>query len=418
MASLRGLRRLVHDTVAATTRMVGDVEDRAAERVVEEVSRAAPLAPAARAVNDVRRLVSASAVGSILGINLLVDAVGTVAERVHDRVRDDDDDEAPPLVPMTADTSSAAWLEDACLGALNGLVGDHLHRMGNDLDLGLHLRLGDAYVAPEAVEAERVVVLVHGLCATEWCFCIPSKPPLEGGVHFGERLQADFGLQPVFLRYNSGRHIWENGRAVAELLDRLPAQEILLVGHSMGGLVLRSALHAGRAEGLGFVDRVSHLVCMGSPHQGSPLEKAAQLLTTTLERFAAPGAQIPARILKARSDGIRDLRHGFVVEADAQGAGADAIFDVPREDLPYEPHITYAFIATNVRTPDSALGYVVGDLLVRRGSARGPAGVDAARAEETFDIRVDEVDGVPHFVIQNHPEVYARLSRVLAGSRS
>ncbi len=54
---------------------------------------------------------------------------------------------------------------------------------------------------------------------------------------------------------NTGLHISDNGRRLAELLDRLdgcwpvPVEEILLVGHSMGGLINRSACHYGMEDG-------------------------------------------------------------------------------------------------------------------------------------------------------------------------
>ena len=410
--SLRGLRRLVHDAVHACTRMVEDVEEQAAQKVVDLVSVVEPVAPAAKLVNDVRRVVTKLSVHSVLGVNLLVDVVGEVGLGVVDRLQPESDTPVS-LVPMTSDTSSAAWLEDACLGALNGLVGDHLHRMGNDLDLGMQLRLHDAYVEPATVAASKVVVLAHGVCATEWCFCMPAGAPLDDdAAHFGALLQRDFGFTPVFLRYNSGRHISDNGRLLASLLDDIDCDEMVLLGHSMGGLVMRSALHQGRQEGRAFVDKVTHLVCMGSPHQGAPLEKAGHVLTSTLRRFSSPGAQIPARLLDARSDGIKDLRHGFLVEDDWQHPTADRVLDVQRTDLGYEPHITYAFIAGNAASDaDHPAGALLGDLIVRRGSARGPAAVDVDA--QTFDIHVSDVDGVLHFHMQSHPAVYEVVRRLL-----
>jgi triacylglycerol esterase/lipase EstA (alpha/beta hydrolase family) len=57
--------------------------------------------------------------------------------------------------------------------------------------------------------------------------------------------------RPCTVRYNTGLHISQNGRALAEQLEELvqawpvPVEEICIVGYSMGGLVARSALHYG-----------------------------------------------------------------------------------------------------------------------------------------------------------------------------
>ena len=41
-----------------------------------------------------------------------------------------------------------------------------------------------------------------------------------GGETYGARLARDLGVTPVYVRYNTGRHISENGRSLAELLER------------------------------------------------------------------------------------------------------------------------------------------------------------------------------------------------------
>ena len=54
------------------------------------------------------------------------------------------------------------------------------------------------------------------------------------------------GVTPVYLRYNPGRHISENGRDLAHRLQALvdawpvPVEAISILAHSMGGLVSRS----------------------------------------------------------------------------------------------------------------------------------------------------------------------------------
>ena len=122
----------------------------------------------------------------------------------------------------------------------------------------------------------RLAVFVHGLGETDdsWRRRGDSAP-------YGDRLRAEFGYTPVYVRYNTGRHVSDSGHDLAELLGALemawpePVQEILLAGHSMGGLVIRSACHYGRESSAGWVERVRHVFYLGSPHLGAPLARAA-----------------------------------------------------------------------------------------------------------------------------------------------
>ena len=125
-------------------------------------------------------------------------------------------------------------------------------------------------------------------------------------------LARDLGFTPIYLRYNSGRHVSENGRDLAALLERLeaewpaPIEELAIVGYSMGGLVARSACHAGEAASHGWRDRLRTLVCLGTPHHGSPLERWGNLVDRLLgvSRYSAPFARL-GKI--RRRDGRRQL---------------------------------------------------------------------------------------------------------------
>src|SRR5438270_9255356 len=144
------------------------------------------------------------------------------------------------------------------LGALNGFYGNQLDSRQSELALRMEIRRRGMVVEPSAGAlaaafadaTSKLVVFVHGLCETEAAWRIP--PPGDQQVDrrsYGERLEEDLGFTPIFLRYNSGLHVSDNGRALAELLDAVFAswpqdvEEIVLVGHSMGGLVARSACH-------------------------------------------------------------------------------------------------------------------------------------------------------------------------------
>ena len=74
-----------------------------------------------------------------------------------------------------------------------------------------------------------------------------SAPPATSPTARGCRPSS--ATRRLYLRYNTGRHVSENGRDWRTLLDaaraRWPVEvhEIALIGHSMGGLVARSACH-------------------------------------------------------------------------------------------------------------------------------------------------------------------------------
>ncbi len=139
------------------------------------------------------------------------------------------------------------------VGALTGLIGDRLERDESDLHEPLSVRVGGRPVALDEaglaaafpVPTGRLVVFLHGLMETEFSWRLRSAT----SAPYGRRLRDDLGFTPLELRYNTGRHISENGLALADLLERLVAQSpveverIALVGHWMGGLVARSAAH-------------------------------------------------------------------------------------------------------------------------------------------------------------------------------
>jgi pimeloyl-ACP methyl ester carboxylesterase len=223
-----------------------------------------------------------------------------------------------PAVPLPSDPRA-----EALLAVLNGVVGDHLAATANPLAISMQLR----GPAPRG----RVLLLVHGLCASDfsWRF--------RGRDH-GEALAGALGLAPVYVVYNSGRPVRENGRELAALLEaQLDADaELTILGHSMGGLVARSACVAAREAGHAWLGRVRRLVCLGTPHTGAPLERGGRWLEAALglSPYTAPLGGLG----RLRSAGITDLRHGRVdggesklpgIECHALAGGRDLLVPVP-----------------------------------------------------------------------------------------
>lgn len=307
------------------------------------------------------------------------------------------------------------------VGALNGAVGDRLEAQGNALALGLGLRddrgrdvpveaaaLVEAYPAATG----RLAVFLHGLCETEGIWRLgaaawhPVAPPTHGG-----RLRADLGYTPVWVRYNSGRRISSNAADLDRLLEAVvgrwpvPVEEVALIGHSMGGLVVRGAAAIGDRRDAAWTRRRVHVVCLGTPHHGAPLEKLANVGAWTLG--VAAESRAFATFLNRRSVGIKDLRYGNIADADWIDHDPDEVLRDTRGDAGLVEGVRYTVIAARV-TP-GPLGAVVGDLLVRLDSATGRHRRRGIGFREAI-----ELTGLHHFSLLNHPEVYERLREALA----
>lgn len=429
MNRLRGLKALVHDAVDRVTDLVGEGHESTARNVMRVTDQVPVVAQPARAVNTVRRVVTTGVLGSVKLVNRAVEAV---TDAGLDALGVPDDAAAlVPAVPLRSDAMrSAAVIGDAAIALVNAGVGDYLAREQNGLDMGMAFRCGDFYVAsePAAIEAalpvrrRKVALYVHGLGTSEWCWCLESLAYHgDAGTTFGVLLERDLGFTPVYLRYNTGRHVSENGRRLAHALERFvsayegtldgPIEELALIGHSMGGLVLRSACHYASQEGLGWLAHVRRVISLGTPHQGAPLEKLGNVLTGVLGAIDLPGTQIPARILEARSAGIKDLRHGSLVDEDWLGKDPDALVDDDtRRTIPLLPNVAYHFVsATVTRDPEHPLGRVIGDMLVRVPSASGPT-----TSEQHFAIETARFGGVMHHELQNHPAIYEVVKKACA----
>jgi pimeloyl-ACP methyl ester carboxylesterase len=293
----------------------------------------------------------------------------------------------------------------ALIAILNGLRGDLLEREGSDLHEPMAVRV-DGRVADDLAAAFPdatgwPVVFVHGLFETEFAW------RFGGGEPYGPRLARDLGCTPVYVRYNSGRHVSENGRSLAELLEALveswpvAVEKIGLVGHSMGGLVARSACHWAHERDDAWVRRVRHVVSLGSPNAGAPLEQAVHAASAGLA--ALPETRPFAGFLRRRSAGIRDLRRGSLVDEDWRDRDPDALRAAACKEVPLLDGATHCFVAATVtRNARHPVARLVGDWLVLERSA-------SYKTEHAM-----HVGGLHHLALLNHPDVYACLRERLA----
>ncbi|HEY2653689.1 MAG TPA: hypothetical protein VGI50_17330 [Solirubrobacteraceae bacterium] len=324
--------------------------------------------------------------------------------------------------PQDAESIERTVAGRAVVGALNGIWGDVLAARHNGLAVEWALRSGghDVPLTRAGVRraypyaTPRIAVFVHGLCETDDAWM------LGGARHvpYGFRLQAELGYTPVFLRFNTGLHISANGRKLAKLLNQLVAawptevHEIALIGHSMGGLVARSACHY--SDGAAWCGKVRHVFTLGSPHLGAPLEQAANLASHYLGRLAETRALLAAP-LNLRSVGIKDLRYGYLVDECWEGQDCDAFLKNTSREIPFTRTAHHYFVCATVsRDADALSGRLVGDLLVLRASAWSHQRGERLR----FPIEhYSHLGGANHFELLNHPAIYRQIRRWMAPRR-
>lgn len=280
------------------------------------------------------------------------------------------------LTPMLAEGPSSPERE-AVLAALNGVLGDYLAATANPLAIPMSLRRYGRAVEPEAralaaafpQAGGKLAVLAHGLCLND------LQWNRKGHDH-GAVLARDLGYTPLYLHYNSGLHTSTNGRALAGLLEALlaqwphPVEELVIVAHSMGGLVVRSACHYGRAKGHAWPRQLRRLAFLGTPHHGAPLERGGNWLEAILG--ATPYARPIARLGRIRSAGITDLRYGNVLDEDWRGRDRFERARDTRRPVPLPEGVqSYAMAATRGRKPGDMRDRLLGDGLVPVSSALG-----------------------------------------------
>jgi len=392
VADLRGASRLAIEATRGVTALV------------EAMHRTLASGPAAlgKPLEGPVRLLTGPVYGAIRGVTKLVGASIDVA--------------LGQLAPLLGDGVPGPERE-ALLASVNGVLGDYLCETVNPLAIQMRLRHGGQPLAlePDALRAAlpsatgRLLVLAHGSSMNDLQWN-------RGGHDHGAALGRDLGFTPLYLHYNSGLHISTNGRQFAGLLERLCAswprhlEEVVLVGHSMGGLLARSACHAAQVDALGWREKLRALVCLGSPHHGAPLERGGNWLEAVLglSRYSEP----LTRLGRIRSAGVTDLRFGCVLDEHWQGRDRFGFTDDPRTPLPLPAGVQcYTIAGTTAQGP-----------LPRRLPGDGLVPVDSAlgrhqRPELSLDFPQDHqliAWGTGHVDLLSRLPVYAAMRQWLS----
>lgn len=312
---------------------------------------------------------------------------------------------------------------DQVLGAVNGILGDRLERDAAGVAIrpsfryeGRDVSADDLVAALGATATAKVAVFVHGLCETDAAWRWRAEKH-TGSPDLGHpsTLADALGFTPVLLRYNTGRHISDNGASLDLLLDELVAawpvalDDLVLIGHSMGGLVARSATVVGARREAVWVRHLRHVACIGAPHTGAPLERLANLGAWALKLV---GESAPfGDLLNVRSAGIKDLRYGYTSEDEWRDHDPDEVGPDRRGVAETLDHVRYTAIAATVGQRDRGVGAeVLGDLLVGLSSATGRT----KRGNPVAFHDAQHVRGIDHLDLLTHPDVSAHLVRALS----
>jgi hypothetical protein len=322
----------------------------------------------------------------------------------------------PSFSSSSEGTSSAE--REAVLAVLNGVLGDHLQESANPLAIPMRFRRdGQALEpAPERLAAAipratgKVLLLVHGLCMNDLLW-------RRHGHDHGAALAADAGFTPVYLHYNSGLHVSSNGRELAARLEALlrawpvPVDRLVILAHSMGGLVARSACHYGELAGHDWRRRLRSMVFLGTPHHGAPLERGGNWIDAALD--ASPYTTAFARLGKIRSAGITDLRHGSMLDEDWERRDRFARTRRGAAALPLPVDVDcQAIAASTSRKPGDLAGRLLGDGLVPVASALGRH-KDPRRTLAFSRSRQWIGYGMHHLDLLDSRKVYSRIRRWL-----
>lgn len=303
-------------------------------------------------------------------------------------------------------------------GLLNGILGDHLYNTSNGLCREMHFYMNEMpleltsenikQLYPKATK--KLCILVHGLINDETIWNFANSV----GMNYGSLLQKELKYTPFYVRYNTGIHISQNGKLLSQLIQNLlrvypvEVEDIIIIAHSMGGLVSRSAAYYAPLQSADWIYKVNKMFFLGTPHLGAPLEKFGNAVTFILKKIPVSYSKLTGDIINLRSAGIKDLRYGYLTDEDWQDHHPDELLKNNKTIVPLLEHVTY-FLITGTLTDDSddLINQWFGDALVRKNSATG---LDNSKHHLAFNLKHHrEFTGLVHHKLVNTQEVYDQI---------
>jgi pimeloyl-ACP methyl ester carboxylesterase len=282
------------------------------------------------------------------------------------------------LIQSTESEAPESPRRRAYLAVLNGVMGDRLIKDNSPFAIPMNLRYQEEPLnwqspPPLAGASSNVLLLIHGLCMDD----LQQHGQRSNNVaEHGEALASALGYSPVYLSYNSGLHISQNGRELSDQLEQLVdcwpivIEDLSVIAHSMGGLLIRSALHYAKQAGLRWPQQIGNIVFLGTPHHGAALERAGNWLDVILgaTRYTKPFVALG----QLRSAGITDLRYGNVLHEDWHGHDRFHLKPDTRQHAPLPETVPCHTVAATLAEKRGALAdHLVGDGVVSLRSALG-----------------------------------------------
>ncbi|WP_034061542.1 PGAP1-like alpha/beta domain-containing protein [Lacinutrix jangbogonensis] len=311
--------------------------------------------------------------------NLITDIAGIAYKNIRwtTRVIGSGADKALGLFPSVIGKIKTTDEREAAQSVLNGVIGDYLEKTDNPLKINMHFRF-QAKTIPLDTESIKktfptsngqIILMVHGSCMndTQWT---------RKEHNHGTALAKECNKTPIYLHYNSGLHISTNGQNLNKLLEQLvlqwpvPIEELVIIAHSMGGLVTRSSVHYGQQQQKSWTKHLKKIIFLGTPHHGATLEQAGNYLDAVLE--AVPYAKPFARLGKIRSAGVTDLRYGNLLDEDWLNSDRFKLSGDQRQHIPLPEKIECYNIAGVIgKAIKSGSTQLLGDNMVGLKSALG-----------------------------------------------
>lgn len=423
--------RLLGYGLRGATGVIRDVHGAIATSTLASVRRlAGPLAASVvTPVEIVHDTVSRGVYGKTgRALEMGATATGLAASRIPPRDPGRRGEQAPPSSAAgSVDERPPGTLADHprardLMAIVHGFHGDKLLATGSVLSYQMTLRRSGRDVPVTAAGLARaypdasgtLVVFLHGFVGNEQVWKRRSDRDDHGrALSYGRRLEADGDVSAIWVRYNTGLRVSTNGRQLRDLMRRVharwpvPVTRIVFVGHSMGGLVAHSALAQADLDEP-WSEATTDTITLGTPHHGTPLERSANTLAARTQPYAA--TRWIADIIRLRSDGIRDMRHGNLVEEDWLGHDPEDPLDRRTGARPHEHVAHLAVVATVAPDLDSRWGQYLGDLVVGAESARGWAHPEEGAVGTS---RTVHLGGLNHLDLLNHPRVHSLIAERL-----
>jgi pimeloyl-ACP methyl ester carboxylesterase len=309
------------------------------------------------------------------------------------------------------------------ISALNGVLGESFDRSNSPLavQMGFYHQNRRLELCDEQLEnlfpapSSKIAIFVHGLASHEqlWAYPKDIETPTSR-LSYGSLLLRDFDYTPLYLRFNSGLRISKNGRSLSALMEDLlkaypvDVEQIVLVGHSLGGLLIRSACHYGNESSSEWTSKVAKIFYLGSPHLGTPWEDWAKGSFPNMSASEHPLAHKLGQVYKSRGAAIKDLRYPHLIDEDWQGDQTTAATSIPwLESVGH--HFIGGTLTKDVAHPFSR---VVGDGLVHLNSAHGHTNVDKEKPEPaSIEKYSAAIPGINHLSLVHAPQVYTHIKR-------